>query len=132
MARLSFRCPDELVSAVDHARGGVPRERWLRWAVEQALEDDTHIGSSGVTPASPAGAAPRGARRPRVPAGPPPDVFVVAGYQKISRQQAELIERDRKSRSRPANVHQPGPDVSNLRSSSQSKRDVKPITKGKS
>lgn len=37
MARLSFRCDVSLVERVDEVRGGVPRERWLRAAVEQAL-----------------------------------------------------------------------------------------------
>ncbi len=32
-----MRCPDELVAAVDAARGDVPREVWLRRAVEEGL-----------------------------------------------------------------------------------------------
>lgn len=37
MARLSFRCDEELVRRVDAERGLIPREAWLRRAVEQAL-----------------------------------------------------------------------------------------------
>ena len=36
MARLSFRCQDDLVHAVDDARGEVARERWLRNVVQRA------------------------------------------------------------------------------------------------
>jgi hypothetical protein len=44
MARLSFRCVDELVRRVDAARGFEPREAWLRRAVEQALGEGTPWG----------------------------------------------------------------------------------------
>jgi len=38
MARLSFRCSDELVAAVDAKRGLIPRETWLRAAIEQMAQ----------------------------------------------------------------------------------------------
>lgn len=37
MARLSMRCTDELVERVDDSRGDIPREVWLRRAVEERL-----------------------------------------------------------------------------------------------
>ena len=39
MARLSFRCDEDLLARVDAARGHEPREHWLRRAVERALGD---------------------------------------------------------------------------------------------
>ena len=44
MARLSFRCEEELVAAVDRLRGDVPRERWLRKVVERALGEPVRAG----------------------------------------------------------------------------------------
>ena len=35
--RLSFRCNTLMINAVDAVRGDIPRERWLRRAIEQAL-----------------------------------------------------------------------------------------------
>ena len=52
MARLSMRCSDELVASVDRARGDVPRERWLRRAVERALEE--WVRTSALGPPAPA------------------------------------------------------------------------------
>lgn len=37
MARLSFRCDQELVDLVDRARGDVAREKWLRRVVEREV-----------------------------------------------------------------------------------------------
>lgn len=37
MARLSFRCDDDLVLAVDSARGAIARERFLRDLVSNAV-----------------------------------------------------------------------------------------------
>ena len=52
MARLSFRCVPELVERVDLARGGVPREAWLRGAVERALASPPlQEGESAPAPA---------------------------------------------------------------------------------
>lgn len=45
MARLSFRCSDELAELVDVARGRVPRERWLRDAVLVAASAKGHSAS---------------------------------------------------------------------------------------
>jgi len=35
--RLSFRCDQRMINAVDAVRGDIPRERWLRRAIEQTL-----------------------------------------------------------------------------------------------
>lgn len=40
MARLSFRCSDELVAKVDEVRGGVARERFLRDLVTRGVDSD--------------------------------------------------------------------------------------------
>ena len=37
MRQVNFRLPDEMLERVEKARGAVPRNRWLRLAVEQAL-----------------------------------------------------------------------------------------------
>lgn len=56
MARLSFRCDDEMVERVDRARrsmmGSVPREAWLRDAVELALRqsEQAEALARGTTP----------------------------------------------------------------------------------
>jgi len=71
MARLSMRCSDGLLEAVDEARGDVPRERWLRRAVEQALDG----GSYGETSRSAhhvVDEPPAPAERPRVVMRPSP------------------------------------------------------------
>ena len=39
MARLSFRCDDELIARVDLVRGDVARERWLRRVVEASVAE---------------------------------------------------------------------------------------------
>lgn len=52
MTRLSFRCDRMLVEAVDAVRGDVPRERWLRRAIEEKLE-------RGPTPTFPQTKGPR-------------------------------------------------------------------------
>jgi hypothetical protein len=70
--QIPFRVPRELFERIELARGQVPREVWLRQAVEMRL------GNRG-----------------------------------------------------PLEAHQPGPDVRNIRSSEQAKRDVAPIEKGK-
>jgi hypothetical protein len=48
MARLSFRCDEELVLRVDDARGDVAREKWLRRAVE-AYVSLQGFGPAGAT-----------------------------------------------------------------------------------
>jgi hypothetical protein len=60
-----MRCSDGLVERVDLARGDVPRERWLRRAVEQALGESKAFG----THASPLGGEPAPAEQP-VPEAP--------------------------------------------------------------
>jgi hypothetical protein len=35
--RVTFRCSDSLLGAIDEARGDVPRERWLRRVVSERL-----------------------------------------------------------------------------------------------
>lgn len=50
-----MRCTDEMVAAVDAARGLIPREAWLRRAVERALSDhaqrDDHLRPVASGPA---------------------------------------------------------------------------------
>lgn len=38
MTRISFRCSEEFLAAVDSARGDVPRELWVRGVVGRAVE----------------------------------------------------------------------------------------------
>ena len=38
--QVNLRLPDELLAQVDEARGDVPRERWIRRAVEAALRQE--------------------------------------------------------------------------------------------
>jgi hypothetical protein len=40
MKTISLRLTEALLSQVDEARGPVPRERWLRLVVEQAVQSD--------------------------------------------------------------------------------------------
>lgn len=83
---VSLRLPADLYDRVEVARGELPRERWLRQAVEQALSD-----AQGPAP------------------GPVP---ALAPFPLLKR------------------VAMPGPNVENIRSSAQAKRDVTPIPKG--
>jgi hypothetical protein len=77
-----MRCPDELLERVDEARGDVPREKWLRRAVERALSDDTQAGAlrgddghRTRTDPSPTGTvSARGALGPSAPAEQPQKV----------------------------------------------------------
>jgi hypothetical protein len=104
MARLSFRCDEELVKRVDAARGDVARERWLRRTVERALvlceidriDAERYEENPSESPAA------------RQQLGPLP-AAIPQPYRR-----------------------QPGPDVRNIRSSQQARRDVKPFPKGKS
>lgn len=43
MARLSFRCKDELVVAVDEVRGEMPRETWLRDVIQSRVDMDDRV-----------------------------------------------------------------------------------------
>jgi hypothetical protein len=131
MARLSFRCDEELIKRVDEARGDVARELWLRKtvqreverarsnarAVEQALgEGVPGVGRSDDNQMSPErkdGLGQRGT------AGTTPGRR--ADSNAVSPTPAE-----------PPYRRQPGPDVRNIRSSQQARRDVKPFPKGKS
>lgn len=36
MRQISLRLADELVAAIDRERGNTPRERWIRWRLEEA------------------------------------------------------------------------------------------------
>lgn len=41
MKQVALRLDDELAAAIDRARGDIPRERWIRGALEAALEGRT-------------------------------------------------------------------------------------------
>lgn len=65
--------PDELVAAVDEARGNVPRERWIRWRLEEATGGPVGggvFGESVRAVASAAEQADRSVSVPRVPRVP--------------------------------------------------------------
>lgn len=46
---LTVRIPPDLRDRIDAVRGDVPRERWIRRALEQALSDSTTGGDSRYT-----------------------------------------------------------------------------------
>lgn len=73
MARLSFRCSEELVAAVDRERGRVARERWLRDAVEAAvhLGDDVAEWQAGASERASASEGSSRSPEPPVPAEQP-------------------------------------------------------------
>lgn len=55
MTRISFRCSEEFLAAVDRARGDVPRELWVRGVVGEAVEQvlgDGQGGAAGTRDAS--------------------------------------------------------------------------------
>jgi metal-responsive CopG/Arc/MetJ family transcriptional regulator len=45
MTNINLPLPEELLEAVDRARGDVPRVVWIRRAIEQRLEKET-VGCS--------------------------------------------------------------------------------------
>jgi hypothetical protein len=104
-ARLSFRCTPELQQRVDAVRGQVPRERWLREATERAV---AHIERAARGQIIVGGAVHNGS--------PPhsPSVLVEGSFE----------SRDQRYRQTA-----PGPNVENVVSSGQAKRDVTPIPK---
>lgn len=127
MARLSFRCSDDLVAAVDAERGLIPREAWLRRAVERALDES-------APGAQPAGARPSGvdpevagsnpALGPKAPGssvGRASDVVTAPAEQPKRARGAVVPDRARSPRTA-RSVSQPGPDVSRVRSSAQVQR----------
>lgn len=109
MARLSFRCDDELVRAVDRMRGRVgdgrtrrevvPRETWLRDLVMDAV--------AGRYAAA-----------------------IRAGMERDDDNEPESVEEALTGR-RPYRQSVPGPNVENIRSSAQVKGDVQPRPRGK-
>lgn len=40
MKEIKVRVPPELLARVDESRGDVPRERWIRRAIESRLDDE--------------------------------------------------------------------------------------------
>ena len=60
MRQVSLRLPEDMVATIDAARGQVPRERWMRGALEAALGS-----TEGV--ASQRSAAPSTSAWPRTP-----------------------------------------------------------------
>lgn len=59
---ISFRWSPELVERIDTARGDVPRSRWVRRAVEDALDAG---GRPGIGAPQELGAVPRSSLRHR-------------------------------------------------------------------
>lgn len=106
--RLHIVMPDGLLARIDAALGpGQPRADFIRRAVEQALGEpigSTHGGDDGQGRGEPRDGRGAEARTVVSPATVPAPA-----------------ERHRR---------QPGPNVENIRSSSQSKRDVSPRPKG--
>lgn len=67
---VTIRLPDELKARIDVVRGDVPRERWVRRALEATLSDPpTGAGPSGEK--SPAGSRVVGSGDSPSPAAPP-------------------------------------------------------------
>lgn len=108
MARLSFRCDDELVERVDRARGMVARERFLRELVSAMLPVFAGGQSVDLMP---------GSRSPLSPA----DVDRVA---------AERRRMAASAGTAPAAGLVPGETFATRRPSSQAKSNVRPIPKG--
>lgn len=70
-ARLSFRCPPSLVTAVDNVRGSTPRERYLRDLVRRAVEQALRAEPDGAPPAVERAQGARLPARPPAPAEQP-------------------------------------------------------------